>query len=276
MNTFLAFSQNFVRKHFSLTGNSVFLNIKKIKREKPVEEKTDEQPTKMAIGVEGGFQIKEEEEDESLYDEFLSLVLLEPNNVVIPLPNNDLPEKVKLSIKGILENQSVERKEEVLKWEGEELSEGKHTLDLKQIGGIKVPAHGWKCAECDITDNLWLNLSDGHIGCGRKFWDGTGGNNHAVEHYQKSGFPVCVKLGTIQLDDNGEPKADVYSYAEDKMVKDSKLVEHLEYFGINIREMKKTTKTMAEMELDQNLNFDFTRIQESDKHLKPMNPPSFF
>nr|CAG4714026.1 unnamed protein product [Naegleria fowleri] len=277
LNTFLAFSQKFVRKHFELTGNSVFLNIKRIKKWTPPEEKKlEEVPTKMAIGVEGGFNIKEEEEDDKdQYDELLSLVLLEPNNVVIPLPNNDLPEKVKLSIKGVLENQAVERKKEVLQWEGEPLTEGKHTLTLKQVGDVKIPPSGWKCSQCDITDNLWLNLSDGHIGCGRKFWDGSGGNNHAVEHYQQTGFPVCVKLGTIQLDENGEPKADVYSYAEDKMVKDSKLVEHLEYFGINIREMKKTAKTLAEMELDQNLNFDFTRIQESDKNLQPLYGPGF-
>ena len=31
---------------------------------------------------------------------------------------------------------------------------------------------GYKCAKCDITDNLWLNLTDGSILCGRKFFDG--------------------------------------------------------------------------------------------------------
>ena len=31
-------------------------------------------------------------------------------------------------------------------------------------------------------------------------WGGTGGNNHAVEHYQETGFPVAVKLGTITAD----------------------------------------------------------------------------
>ena len=30
----------------------------------------------------------------------------------------------------------------------------------------------WACADCDKRDNLWLNLGDGHIGCGRKNWDG--------------------------------------------------------------------------------------------------------
>ena len=31
---------------------------------------------------------------------------------------------------------------------------------------------GWKCGKCDLTQNLWLNLTDGAILCGRKFYDG--------------------------------------------------------------------------------------------------------
>jgi len=30
-----------------------------------------------------------------------------------------------------------------------------------------------------------LNLSDGHIGGGRKFWDGTGGSNGALDHFNE-------------------------------------------------------------------------------------------
>jgi ubiquitin carboxyl-terminal hydrolase 5/13 len=52
-------------------------------------------------------------------------------------------------------------------------------LDL----GKKVPPQGWKCEQCDLTTNLWLNLTDGSILCGRKFFDGSGGNDHAVEHF---------------------------------------------------------------------------------------------
>ena len=31
---------------------------------------------------------------------------------------------------------------------------------------------GWKCARCDLKDNLWLNLTDGTILCGRRYFDG--------------------------------------------------------------------------------------------------------
>lgn len=33
---------------------------------------------------------------------------------------------------------------------------------------------------------------------------GTGGNNHAVEHFEQTGFPLCVKLGTITADGAGD------------------------------------------------------------------------
>ena len=76
-----------------------------------------------------------------------------------------------------------------------------YATNLQQIdNGVVIPPSGWKCAKCDKTDNLWLNLTDGMILCGRKMWGGTGGNNHAVEHYQETGFPVAVKLGTITAD----------------------------------------------------------------------------
>ena len=45
---------------------------------------------------------------------------------------------------------------------------------------------------------------------------------------------------------------DVYSYDEDDMVLDPKLPEHLAHFGIDIMSMKKTDKTMVELEIDAN------------------------
>ena len=40
---------------------------------------------------------------------------------------------------------------------------------------------------CDLTTNLWLNLVDGTLLCGRKNYDGTGGNGHALAHYETTG-----------------------------------------------------------------------------------------
>jgi len=74
-------------------------------------------------------------------------------------------------------------------WDGEVRLISKHSENLQQLdNGKKVPPKGWRCeAEgCTKTENLWMNLTDGSILCGRKYADGSGGNNHAVEHYNKT------------------------------------------------------------------------------------------
>jgi ubiquitin carboxyl-terminal hydrolase 5/13 len=63
--------------------------------------------------------------------------------------------------------------------------------------------------------NLWLNLSDGFIGGGRRHWDGSGGTNGALDHYMETNkqYPLVVKLGTITSDPT---TADCYSYDPDE------------------------------------------------------------
>ena len=70
--------------------------------------------------------------------------------------------------------------------------------------------------------------------CSGLHYTGSGGNNHAVDYYEETKYPLAVKLGTITPDG-----ADVYSYDEDNMVEDPKLSEHLAHFGIDITSMTK-------------------------------------
>lgn len=136
--------------------------------------------------------------------------------------------------------------------------------------GKKIPPSGWKCEECDLTTNLWLNLTDGSILCGRKFYDGTGGNNHAMLHYEKCKYPLAVKLGTITRDGKG----DVYSYDEDDMVEDPNLAVHLSHWGINISKLEKTEKSMVELELELNQKFgEMIAMQEGNNQLTPLYGP---
>ena len=39
-----------------------------------------------------------------------------------------------------------------------------------------------------------MNLTDGSINCGRKNFDGSGGNNHAVDHYAETKYPLVFSL----------------------------------------------------------------------------------
>lgn len=68
---------------------------------------------------------------------------------------------------------------------------------------------------------------------------GSGGNNHAVDHFDTTRYPLSVKLGTITPDG-----ADVFSYDEDDMVEDPLLSDHLAHWGINITSMTKVTRSV--------------------------------
>ena len=72
-------------------------------------------------------------------------------------------------------------------WDGEALVVSKHADTISQVADPpQIPPSGWKCRQCDLRNNLWLNLTDGSVLCGRRFFDGSGGNNHAVEHWNAS------------------------------------------------------------------------------------------
>lgn len=106
-----------------------------------------------------------------------------------------------MAVDAILMAEGAERKEQVAAWIADKKQTSAYAMNLQQIdNGVIVPPSGWKCIKCDKTDNLWLNLTDGMILCGRKNWDGTGGNNHAIDHYNETHYPLAVKLGTITAD----------------------------------------------------------------------------
>lgn len=48
-----------------------------------------------------------------------------------------------------------------------------------------------------------MNLTDGKVLCGRRYFNGSGGNNHALLHFQETRYPLAVKLGTITPDGAG-------------------------------------------------------------------------
>lgn len=83
---------------------------------------------------------------------------------------------------------------------------------------------------------------------------------------------MAVKLGTITPDGKG----DVFSYAEDDMVEDPKLIEHLSHFGIKINQLEKTEKSMIELELDLNQRIgEWSILCESGSNLEPISGPGF-
>eukprot|EP00850_Spirogloea_muscicola_P012169 SM000078S22028 [mRNA] locus=s78:18702:23792:- [translate_table: standard] len=268
--SFLAFGRDFVAWNADKTGHRVYLSIRQTARPPatPADlEPAAKKPALLAIGVKGGFETEEPELDTSL-----SIVLL-PDFQELPFPSPDLPEKVRMAVEVVLAAPGAERKAQVAAWAADKKKVSAYATSLKQLdNGVKVGPSGWQCCRCDQRDNLWLNLSDGAVLCGRRNWDGTGGNNHAVEHYEATKHPLAVKLGTITADLDA---ADVYSYPEDDAVVDPLLAQHLEHFGIDFSSLEKTEMTTAERELDQNLNFDWNRLQEKGRNLELLSGPGY-
>lgn len=125
------------------------------------------------------------------------------------------------------------------------------------------------CSSCDLKQNLWLCLTCGGLNCGRQQFGGLGGNGHAVAHYTSSQHPVSVKLGTIQPDGT----ADIYCYACDDEKLDPNLATHLRHFGIQVESQVKTEKSLGELQVEQNMKFDFAMSGEDGKQLEPLFGP---
>lgn len=277
LTTWQSFGADFVNRDYERHKNPLYLKQvwKRVaSQETDVEMTTKPVPTKMAIGVEGGFDLEKKpfEKHVSNY-----LVIL-PSNQQIKLPNEQLPSIVTMAVDAILKHDGVERAAQVAAaWEEEDRKESKYARDLPQVdNGIKISPdpRQWRCEESGMTENLWLNLSTGHIGSGRKLWGGMGGTGAALKHYEETGrkYPLVVKLGTIT-----PQGADVFSYAPDEndMVIDPLLADHLAHWGINMQKQTKTEKTVTEMQIDINNTHEWSKITESGANLVPMHGPGY-
>lgn len=119
-------------------------------------------------------------------------------------------------VDAILSSLSSAKQSDIKAWE-EVIEPCEHTLCLVQDAPKKLAqqdlAH---CADCDLKENLWLCLACGNLGCGRKQYDGSGGNSHAIEHFNKTGHGVNVKLGTITAEGTaGKEQLDISEFGRD-------------------------------------------------------------
>ncbi|XP_061530362.1 LOW QUALITY PROTEIN: ubiquitin carboxyl-terminal hydrolase 5 [Phycodurus eques] len=277
MNSFLGFGSQYVDRHHARAGQRAYLHITRTRKAKKEDDNNSgsghppkKKPTRLAIGIEGGFDVEQEH-----YEEEYKVVIFPDKQEVTTEDLGAMPdvvkERVSLSMTGIIAADSVSHTLQVQQWDGEVRQESRYAADLKQLdNGVKIPPSGWRCEVCGLQENLWMNLTDGKVLCGRKYFDGSGGNNHALLYFQETGYPLAVKLGTITPDG-----ADVYSYDEDDMVLDSKLPEHLSHFGIDMMTMEKTERTMTELEIAVNQRVgEWEVIQESGTTLRPLFGPS--
>ena len=129
--------------------------------------------------------------------------------------------------------------------------------------GSAPPSPGARCSACGLPGSSWLNLTSGAVLCGRRQFDGSGGNACALKHAaaeatRGSPAPLAVKLGTVTADLRaGELRADVFSYAVRGAERDARLAQHLAHWGIDAScwALPKSM-SMVELKVDQDLRFE--------------------
>lgn len=172
-------------------------------------------------------------------------------------------------VEGIMAASTFSRREEVKAWE-QELTSCDHILmmEQKEARSIESGELG-HCSMCDLRENLWLCLVCGNLGCGRKQMGGVEGNSHGLGHAVESGHGVAVKLGSI----TPEGGADIYCYKCDDERIDDQIGKHLAHWGIQLAERQKTEMSLTEMQIEQNMKWDFSMTSEDGRELKPLFGP---
>ncbi|KAI9805269.1 MAG: hypothetical protein M1833_005722 [Piccolia ochrophora] len=232
--------------HHEVSGHPLVLNIrrtrKKVKRDEPPQK-----ISKLAIAA---------ETEADRYDTTTSIKCYDCQLDDVEKSSGKLTEVVD----GVLHALTFARQEEVKAWE-QEITPCEHTLCLEQEAPRQIASQ----------ENLWLCLQCGNLGCGRAQFGGVGGNSHGLAHSDASHHPVAVKLGSI----TPEGTADVYCYACNDERTDPELASHLAHWGINLADREKTEKSLTEMQIEQNLRWEFSMTTEDGKELKPLFGPGF-
>ncbi|KAI1320770.1 ubiquitin carboxyl-terminal hydrolase 14 [Xylariaceae sp. FL0255] len=240
--------------HHVTKNHPLALNIRRT-RKQVVKDEPPAKMTKLAIAA---------ETDADRYDMATAVKCLE---CAKELDKTDA--KLAPIVDGILKANTFSRQEEVKAWE-QEMSTCEHILMLQQEASRKIESGGLgHCSQCDLKENLWLCLVCGNLGCGRAQFGGVGGNSHGLAHATESHHAVAVKLGSI----TPEGSADVYCYQCDEERLDSDLAPHLAHWGVILADQVKTEKSLTEMQIEQNLRWEFSMTTEDGRELRPLFGP---
>lgn len=250
------------QSHFSKTKHNLVLNIKK---EIHLSKRDSEEITKIGINVEGGGG-----------DAFIELpkyvYLFKCLSCIVSFSPSS-QEHINF-VRSVEDRISSGLSEKVKAWELEILpcEHSRNLISNKPTPNInnnnndnikKLENQTKKCADCDLQTNLWICLTCGNLGCGRKYFDGTGGNSHGVGHYESTKHSVAVKLGTL----GGKEEPSAYCYICNNDVKVENIKEVLKSFNIDVDKMRKTEKTINQMSLEVNLNFELSQAFEAKEQL---------
>ncbi|CAN3373980.1 hypothetical protein DIURU_005759 [Diutina rugosa] len=240
---------NFTGDNYARTGNRYYLNIRK-------QRKPEAPSALVGAGGDGEKPAKLQKlavkdiADEDVWD-YLYRVYDAETDQYFPL--SDLSEPFQRLVASIIEAKSSTRQDEISTWE-HEIGVCPHSIDIVQHPIEPLPSLK-HCGQCDLTQNLWICLECGTLGCGRQqFGSDLPGNSHALAHYETTKHPVAVKLGSLSASGG----YDAYCYQCNDEVKVPRIGEWLATFGINLADTNATEKSLVELNIEQNLKWDFS------------------
>ncbi|KAI5960137.1 ubp14 [Candida pseudojiufengensis] len=262
LKTYKAYSRNndynFTANNYEKTGNKYYLNINKTKKpreeiDKLLYDGNGEKHSKIPK-----LEIKNVK-DEDYYNIDISVYDVEEDKYY---RRDEISNDFNNLIEQILEANSSNKNDEIHQWE-QEIVPCPHSVDVQQFETSLKPDLG-QCSQCDLKENLWICLHCGVLGCGRKqYGSSLNGNGHALQHYESTQHPVALKLGSLS---SNPDSCDAYCYQCNDEVKVPNLSAILQKYGINLSDSVKTEKSLIEMNIDQNMNWDF----KDDEKLKPV------
>ncbi|KAK9464515.1 hypothetical protein V1512DRAFT_268129 [Lipomyces arxii] len=243
--------------HYQLSQHPIVLNIKRTPKPTKAREESPAKIVKLAIAA---------ETEEDTYDTTTVVKCLE-----CAMELDKTLEQLSGAVEGVMNALSSSRQSDVKAWE-EEILPCEHTLDMIQGPGKILTAEELEhCAQCNLRENLWFCLYCGNLGCGRGQFGGVGGNSHGLAHFDASHHPVSVKLGSI----TPYGTADVYCYLCNEERQDPELANHLALWGIKISERQKVEKSLVELQLEQNLKWEFNMKSDDGEESMPLFGPGF-
>lgn len=118
--------------------------------------------------------------------------------VEAPFDKEDLEKRINIKVKNGM-NSSSSSKECI------------HVYNSKNVKR-EIKKEFVKCDHCDITENIWICLDCGHMGCGRQ-QEGAIGNGHGIQHFKESNHSQSVLSSSIS-----EGHGDTFCYCCDDFI----------------------------------------------------------
>ncbi|KAI1717809.1 ubiquitin carboxyl-terminal hydrolase domain-containing protein [Ditylenchus destructor] len=194
-----------------------------------------------------------------------------------------IPEPLSSVLQAVIDHKSAhiqQNTEQGLDWDGTEVYESDLVNNLIQLDVQKsIPEGGWVCEQegCDIRQNLWLNLSDAVVMCGRlSHGSKYEGRAHAEAHSRETGFPLVVRVATIEneVGECFQYDLETQQYINDRYVKNPHLKKQLAHFGLDINKFEKTEEHRDVLNMEYNQT-EFFAIQEQGTELQAVYGPGF-